>query len=163
MQPSIPSLGNALDLMRLLWAVDHALQKTSRRMRATIGITGPQRFVIRLVGRFPGITLGRLAELMLVHPSTVTGIVKRLQARGILEKRSDTRDRRRAFLGLTAKGRRWDVDALGTVEAAVQRSLSNFSESRVRTIQDLLSTLARELEFPVAPTGAPLRTRSRRG
>lgn len=41
--------------MRLLWATDHALQKTSKRMATTRGITGPQRFALRIVGKCPGI------------------------------------------------------------------------------------------------------------
>ena len=42
-----PPLGAVLDFMRLLWAVDHALQSTSKRMESTFGLTGPQRLVVR--------------------------------------------------------------------------------------------------------------------
>ena len=38
-------------------------------VKATVGLTGPQRLVVRLVGRFPGITAGRLAEILHVHCS----------------------------------------------------------------------------------------------
>ena len=39
--------------MRVVWALDHALQKTSKRMETTtLGITAPQRFVIRILRRF---------------------------------------------------------------------------------------------------------------
>src|SRR5437899_11490374 len=79
-----PPLGAVLDFMRLLWAVDHALQSTSKRMEANFGMTGPQRLVVRIVGRFPGTPAGRVAQILHVHPSTLTGIRKRLAARGIL-------------------------------------------------------------------------------
>src|SRR5437868_11137079 len=95
------ALGDELELMRLLWAVDHGLQKTSKRMKATLGITGPQRLAIRLIGRFPDLAMGKLAELMLVHPSTVTGIVKRLERGRLVVRIVDAADRRRAFLRLT--------------------------------------------------------------
>src|SRR5258708_17032792 len=78
-----PALGAVLDFMRLLWAVDHALQSSSKRMEATYGITGPQRLVVRIVGRFPGIAAGRAAEVLHVHPSTLTGILKRLESPAI--------------------------------------------------------------------------------
>src|SRR6185436_8768825 len=87
-----PPLGAVLDFMRLLWAVDHALQSASKRMEATHGVTGPQRLVVRIVGRFPGIAAGRIAEILHVHPSTLTGILKRLEQRQILTRRSDPRD-----------------------------------------------------------------------
>src|SRR3954470_12003885 len=109
-----PQLGEVLEFMRLLWAVDHGLQSTSKRMESTLGITGPQRLVLRLVGRFPGITAGNLAQILHVHPSTLTGVLKRLERRGFLQRRPDPRDARRASLGLTARGRRLDVGAAGT-------------------------------------------------
>src|SRR5437016_12619726 len=102
-------LGAVLDFMRLLWAVDHSLQSASKRMESTFGITGPQRLVVRIVGRFPGIAAGRVAEILHVHPSTLTGILKRLEMRGILQRPADPRDARRALFGLTAKGRKLDT------------------------------------------------------
>src|SRR5438132_8459125 len=35
------------------------------------------RLVMRIVGRFPGIAAGRVAQILHVHPSTLTGILKR--------------------------------------------------------------------------------------
>src|SRR3954467_2899161 len=101
-------LGAVLDFMRLLWALDHALQSASKRMESTHGITGPQRLVVRIVGRFPGIAAGRVAEILHVHPSTLTGILKRLEQRAILQRQSDPRDARRALFSLTPKGKKLD-------------------------------------------------------
>jgi hypothetical protein len=50
----VPALGDILDFMRLLWAVDHGLHSTSKRMNTSIGVTGPQRLVLRMTGKFPG-------------------------------------------------------------------------------------------------------------
>ena len=114
---SLPALGEVLDFMRLIWQVDHALQRTSKRMATTLGVTGPQRLVLRIVGMLPGIPAGHLARLLHVHPSTLTGVLKRLERRGLIRRRSDARDGRRFLLGLTERGRRFDVEAEGTVEA----------------------------------------------
>jgi len=101
---------------------------------------------MRLIGRFPGLAMGSLAELMRVHPSTVTGIVRRLQARGLLERRVDRRDARRAFLYLTAKGAGWSADRGGTVEAAVRRVLSAATPVKVRHAREILTALAAALQ-----------------
>src|SRR5207249_10394609 len=90
-----PPLGAVLDFLRLLWAVDHALQSASKRMESNFGMTGPQRLVMRIVGRFPGIAAGRVAEILHVHPSTLTGLLKRLESRGLLQRRTDPGDARR--------------------------------------------------------------------
>jgi MarR family transcriptional regulator, organic hydroperoxide resistance regulator len=140
-----PPLGAVLDFMRLLWGVDHALQSASKRMEATYGITGPQRLVVRIVGRFPGIAAGRVAEILHVHPSTLTGILKRLEARGVLQRKSDPRDARRALFSLTPKGRKLDTLRTGAVEQAVRRVLSR-DPAKVLSAQEILAGLSEELD-----------------
>jgi DNA-binding MarR family transcriptional regulator len=161
-----PQLGEVLEFMRLLWAVDHGLQSTSKRMESTLGITGPQRLVLRLVGRFPGITAGNLAQILHVHPSTLTGVLKRLEKRGLLERKSDPLDGRKALFALTDAGRTLDVPSTGTVESAVQRVLSKLSRTRILHTQDVLTALAEELGGTATPadpasTSSPRRTANR--
>jgi DNA-binding MarR family transcriptional regulator len=138
-------LGAVLDFMRLLWAVDHALQSTSKRMESTFGLTGPQRLVVRIVGRFPGIAAGRIAEILHVHPSTLTGVLRRLESRGVLQRRPDPRDARRALFMLTNKGRKLDVIRTGTVEQAVRRVLLK-DAGKVAAAQEVLASLSEELD-----------------
>jgi MarR family transcriptional regulator, organic hydroperoxide resistance regulator len=139
------SLGPDLDFLRLLWAVDHALQSGSKRMEVMLGITGPQRLVLRIVGRFPGIAAGRVAAILHVHPSTLTGILQRLEARGLLQRKADPSDRRRALFALTPKGRKLDTLKTGTVESAVRRALARLPETVAATSR-LLAAVAEELE-----------------
>ena len=140
-----PPLGAVLDFMRLLWAVDHSLQSASKRMESSFGITGPQRLVVRIVGRFPGIAAGRVAEILHVHPSTLTGILKRLESRGVLQRKADPRDARRALFSLTAKGKKLDTLKTGTVEQAVRRVLTR-DPAQVAAAQEILAALAEELD-----------------
>ena len=96
-----PVLGDVLEFMRLIWGVSHRLQSTSKRMEADMGITGPQRLVVRIVGRCPGTSAGQLAGILQLHPSTLTGVLRRLEDRGVLERSRGERDRRQARLRLT--------------------------------------------------------------
>ena len=84
---SLPPPGETLEFMRLLWAIDHGLQRRSKRMAKTLGLTGPQRLVVRMLGRYPGISAGQLAQVLHLHPSTLTGILRRLERRGWLTRR----------------------------------------------------------------------------
>jgi DNA-binding MarR family transcriptional regulator len=138
-------LGAVLDFMRLLWAVDHALQSASKRMESSFGLTGPQRLVVRIVGRFPGIAAGRIADILHVHPSTLTGVLKRLESRAVLQRRPDPRDARRALFMLTHKGRKLDVVRTGTVEQAVRRVLLK-DPDKVASAQEVLAALSEELD-----------------
>jgi DNA-binding MarR family transcriptional regulator len=162
----LPPLGDVLDFMRLIWAVDHSLQRTSKRMQKTLGVTGPQRFVIRIVGRLPGIPAGDLARLLHVHPSTLTGIMSRLERSGVIRRRSDPRDGRRSWVGLTDKGRRFDVATEGTVEAAVAHALAEMSPDTLHAAREVLEAVASCLAIqpaadPRASAVAPSRPRRR--
>ena len=138
-------LGPVLEFMKQLWAVDHGLQTISKRLESAHGITGPQRLVVRIVGRTPGISAGALAQILRMHPSTLTGILRRLETRGILSRKSDPNDARRALFALTARGRKVDTLKTGTVESAVRRVLAR-SPDEASVAQKLLATLASELE-----------------
>ncbi|HEY6101201.1 MAG TPA: MarR family transcriptional regulator [Anaeromyxobacter sp.] len=139
-------LGSVLDFMRALWALDHALQSASKRMESTRGVTAPQRLVVRIVGRFPAISAGEVAEILHLHPSTLTGILKRLAERGLVVRRPDPADARRALLQLTARGRGVDRQREGTVEAAVRRALRRLPPASVRSARDAALALSKELE-----------------
>ena len=141
-----PPLGEVLDFMRVVWALDHALQKASRRMTRAIGVTGPQRLVLRIVARFPGLPAGQIAELLHVHPSTISGVLQRLERQGFIRHRADPRDRRRAFLGVTARGRQIAGAVAGTVESVVDELLSRTSRAKVENAREVLISLAEALD-----------------
>ena len=131
--------------MRVLWAVVHALQRTSKRMEQRSGVTGPQRLVLRVVGLFPGISAGALARLLHVHPSTLTGVLHRLGTQGLLTRAASAGDRRRAVLRLTPAGKRVNARRGGTVEAAVERSLRQLGTRDRAATERALAVLASEL------------------
>lgn len=137
--------------MRLLWAVDHALQSTSKRMNRTLGVTGPQRLVVRVVGRFPGISAGELAAVLHVHPSTLTGVLSRLIDRKLISRTAHPDDRRRTVLRLTDQGRRLDKLHAGTVEAAVRQALKGTPPSDHAAAGRLLARIAESLEYAAGP------------
>jgi DNA-binding MarR family transcriptional regulator len=121
------ALPYVLQFMQLLWAVAHGLERTSKRMTGDIGVTGPQRLVLRVVGLFPGPSAGDLAAILHLHPSTLTGVLQRLVAQRLLRRIDDPGDRRRAILQLTAHGTRANTARSRTVEAAVAAALREIS------------------------------------
>lgn len=145
-------LGPELDFLRELWALDHSLQKASKRMDRELGMTGPQRLALRLVARFPGLPAGALAQLMHLHPSTVSGIVRRLAARGLLDRGASSADRRRAALRLTVQG----LTALGrsypTIELVVGSVLEEQPAAQRKAALAFLRALAARLDDSRAPS-----------
>lgn len=138
-------LGDVLEFMRLLWELHHQLAATSKRMEARLGITGPQRLAIRIIGRYPGIPAGGLAEILHLHPSTLTGILRRLERGGFVDRRADPADGRRALLGLTERGRALDGGRAGTIESAVHRALEQIPPRKVAAARDVLTAVVQSL------------------
>ncbi len=131
-----------LQFMRLLWAIVHGLQIRSKRMKRDVGVTGPQRLVLRVVGLLAESSAGQLASILHVHPSTLTGVLQRLVAQGLLRRSRRIADRRIAVLSLTLKGARVNGIRRGTVEAAVVVALQSVPVRERAAAQRVLSRLA---------------------
>jgi MarR family transcriptional regulator, organic hydroperoxide resistance regulator len=138
-------LPDVLQFMQLLWAITHGLQTTSKRMTRDLGVTGPQRLVLRVIGLFPGASPGTLARVLHVHPSTLTGVLHRLASQGLLERTADPDDGRRSVLRLTARGTRVNAMGRGTVEAAVRRALQKVSDADRAATRRVFAALAEQL------------------
>ena len=117
--------------------------------------------MIRIVGCNPGIPAGQLAKLLHLHPSTLTGILQRLEQRGLIRRRADPSDARRTLLGLTHKGRAGDVDPAGTVEASVARVLERTPTRKISAARNVWAEVALQLGRSVTELHAPTRTRAR--
>ena len=146
--PDPDALPEVLQFMRLLWGLAHALDRTSKRMNQELGVTGPQRLALRVVGLFPGLSAGELAHILHVHPSTLTGVLQRLIEQRLLERTTAASDRRRAQLRLTSKGARINHVTGGTVEAAVGRALKRSSPRDRAAAQRLFGVLTEALAPP---------------
>lgn len=160
-RPSAVSLGQPLDFLRVIWAFDQALQRTSQRMESQIGVTAPQRMVVRIVGRFPGISAGELAEILHTHPSTVTGLLKRLASKKVITRKADPKDRRRVLIGLTDKGRGIDVETEGSVEAAIVAAFSQVDPKAIAGARAAMIAITHHLS-PETETAGPRARRSAR-
>jgi DNA-binding MarR family transcriptional regulator len=89
-----------LSLRRIMRAMD----SHSRYLAQHHGLTGPQALVLRELFRLGDMPAGQLARTVSLSQATLTGILDRLAKKGLLERRRDSRDRRRVLVHLTAAG-----------------------------------------------------------
>ena len=139
-------LPEVLQFMRSLWQLVHTLERASKRMNQQLGVTGPQRLALRVVGLFPGLSAGQLAHILHVHPSTLTGVLQRLIDQRLVERTASSSDRRRAQLRLTQRGSRINTETEGTVEAAVTRTLRQSSTRDRAAAQRVVVALSLQLD-----------------
>lgn len=139
-------LDAALEFMRVLWDLDNRLQSMSKRMLETIGVTSPQRLVVRMIGLRPGISAGELSSLLHLHKSTLTGILRRLEERRIIRRSSDPVDKRLHRFVLTTEGDRINRHKAGTIEARIRQTLTRLSEQEIATARHVLIALTQSLD-----------------
>jgi MarR family transcriptional regulator, organic hydroperoxide resistance regulator len=145
-QVAAPALDPALDFLRLLWSIEHGLQSTSKRMRTSLGVTGPQRLVLRVAASAPGISAGEVAHIVRLHPSTLTGIIQRLVEKGLLIRARDPIDTRRTLLRVAPRAKRILGRSQGTVESAVESALRRLPAVHVRHARGVLMAVADALD-----------------
>jgi DNA-binding MarR family transcriptional regulator len=132
--------------MQGVWALVHALDVRSKRMSRVLGVTGPQRLVVRLLGSNPGATAGEIATILEVHPSTLSGVLARLESRKMIMRKVDSTDRRRSRFQLTAAGKKVDRERRGTVEESIMRALAQVGSESAAACVEVMRTLVAELE-----------------
>jgi trehalose 6-phosphate phosphatase len=117
------ALGSVLGFMKDLWALEQGLHQRSKAMLARHGVTGPQRLVIRVVGRLGPISPAQLARELHLHPSSVTRLLRRLEARRLVHRTPQPTHRGRMLVQLGPRGGEVERLAAGTVETTVRSAL----------------------------------------
>lgn len=110
----------------------------SEKQARTEGITPQQHLLLLLVRghrSFPGVNIGELAGSLQVRHHSASLLVDRCVKRGLVDRREDPTDRRRALVSLTATGQ----EILDRIIVANRREMGNLEESLFR--ESLISAL----------------------
>jgi DNA-binding MarR family transcriptional regulator len=102
-------------------------------------LTGPQARLLSLLSLEP-LPMRKLAQKLKCEPSNVTGIVDRLETRGLVERRPDPADRRVKVAAATGEGCRVARDLREGLHFA-REPLAGLSEDERRSLRDLLSRM----------------------
>lgn len=116
----------------LIWFRNQELQRHD--------LTSSQFEVIRylLTHREHEITAGLLMSRLELSQSTIAGILKRLHAKGLIERRADRHDARREFIVLTEKGLALEDSLQGIACKTEEILLRGMSEAQQAEFYDLL-------------------------
>lgn len=88
-----------------VYAAGHAFTRAYRPVLARLGLTYPQFLVMVALWRADAVTVGELGERLALETSTLTPLLKRLEAMGLLTRRRAAEDERRVVVRLTDAGR----------------------------------------------------------
>lgn len=91
--------------IRLLAECFHAFERQSgANIRCRTGLTPSQFDIVATLGNTPGMTFKELGERTLITKGTLTGVIDRLQEKGLVERVTQIEDRRSTLVKLTKQG-----------------------------------------------------------
>jgi DNA-binding MarR family transcriptional regulator len=102
-RPSTPAVAEAV--MQALRRISRAIELHSHSLASRYGLTVPQLAVLKELGAGGGRSIGELTRAVHLSQATVTGILDRLQRRGLIERRRGEADKRKVHVWLTETGR----------------------------------------------------------
>lgn len=121
-----------------------AIQEYSKRILRRTGLSGPQVWAMTILHKEPGLSQGALADRLYAHRSTVSGIVDRLEERGVVRRTTDPEDRRGVRLALTPLGRRLVRKSPSPVQLGLRRALERLPAARLCALRIVLESVVQE-------------------
>jgi len=111
------------------------------RAAAELDLTKQQAHALFALGHEEGCSMSHLAETLACDASSVTGIVDRLEARGLVSRRSSASDRRMRMLVLTPAGARLHQRYRALVKQAPP-AIAHLPEEMQTELRDILLHVA---------------------
>lgn len=135
-----------------LYAASRAMTGAYQPLLETLGLTYPQYLVMMVLWEEDGLRVSGLGERLQLESSTLTPLLKRLEAQGMVERRRSSQDERVVEVFLTEKGRELSVAAC-QVPAAIAAQGSGQVQDLI-ALRDQLHQLIANLQ---PGTSAPQR------
>jgi DNA-binding MarR family transcriptional regulator len=143
-----------LQIVQALRQITRAVDLHSHRLKLTFEITAPQPVCLLAIRDVGSLTATQLSEHVHLSPSTVVGILDRLEKKELIERTRDTRDRRQVNVTLTDKGQELVKNAPSPLQDSLAAALQQLPELEQATIALSLKRIAELME--VRRSDAPL-------
>ena len=97
-----PLLGEQLCFA--LYSTNLAMQKVYRKLLSSLAVTYPQYLVLLVLWERDGLTVSEIGERLFLDSSTLTPLLKRMEAMALLGRRRAKADERQVIVSLTPQG-----------------------------------------------------------
>ena len=147
-----------MDLRRIMRAMD----VYSRQLAGSHGLTGPQMLCLREIATRGALTTGALAQAVALSPATLTGILDRLEVRGLVSRERRPEDKRRVLVSLTAVGRQMSQELPSPLQDRFSERMTELSADEQQAIRVALASVARMMDEDVDADAATPKKKPRR-
>ena len=92
------------EVLIALRKIIQSIDLNSRSLVKRVGLTGPQLLLLQEISKCGELSGGKLAKAVSLSQATVTGIVERLEKRGLVTRRRSQIDKRKVLVQVTPGG-----------------------------------------------------------
>jgi DNA-binding MarR family transcriptional regulator len=136
------------ETMKSLPRIFEAIRDYSKNVSAKFGVTGPQLRVLETIAQDGSLPLGELSRKMYLHPSTISGVIDRLEDKRYVARvrDSNTGDRRIINVQLTLKGKRLVSKAPNPIQGKMLYGLRKLKKGELNIIHQSVQKLVEIIE-----------------
>ena len=145
-EPKIPKDSYELRILQSLQRIIRAIDIHSHKLAHLYDITGPQLGCLLVIKENGPLTSGNVAKKMYLSPSTVVGIIDRLERKELIVRNRDGKDRRQVFISITPKGEKLIHDTPPLMQNTLARALIELPELEQVSIAMALEKLTELME-----------------
>jgi len=117
-----------------------AIDLNSKKLVKQVGLTGPQLVILQEISRLGTVSVGEVAKNVSLSQGTVTGILERMEKRGLVFRQRSSQDKRRVMVNITETGKKLLINAPPIMQ---ENFLEKFNQLQDWEKTMILSTLQR--------------------
>lgn len=136
-----------LSLRRIIHSIDQHNKQLGKRYELTV----PQLVCLRQLVVDGELTPGTLAKKIFLSQATVTGIIDRLEGKGLVNRIRSVVDRRKVVVRVTEKGKLMANDIPWPLQERFSQELAALQEPEIEQIDAILKRLVVMMEAPLVP------------
>ncbi len=129
----------------LLVMIGKRLERSGDEFFKEIGLSASQFEIMRILWQQDHLTLGELSEFCCCAPANITGLVDRLEKKGLLNRTPDPDDRRISRIVLTEAGRKLQEPTAQVIQKYLSL-FEVFQPGELRELVRLLKLFYRHIE-----------------
>jgi homoprotocatechuate degradation regulator HpaR len=148
--------------MQMMLAREAVMHRFRPHLHAN-GLTDQQWRIIRALNEVEALDIAALGRACCLHTASLSRILPKLEADGLLSRRANEKDQRRISVSLTARGRRLFDRVAPQSEAIYETLAREIGPARLEQIYALLDDVIGVLKKPARSAAARARVNMRRG
>lgn len=156
----VPTSRYDLRVVQALRQIIRAVDLHSRQLLGQYKITGPQLISLLTVEKYEPVTASVIAGHVHLSPSTVVGILDRLELKGLIRRDRDLKDRRLVLVSLTKQGKVLADNAPSPLQETLAKAMEKLPETELVVIAESLERIVNLMQMqhvdaaPILETGS---------